>query len=116
MSDWCLKPPGIRLPGSLVDSLGARSETLKKMTDAFNDQHRSTLSNAASQTQIVPAGSPARPNRPDPPRTQSRPIFTPPDAPPNVTQTITGKSEMSIVEFQNKYEQLRRRFFRVAHL
>ena len=93
--------------------LGRQSRGLEKILNDFNDQRRAVLNDTPAQ---APATAfPGRQGRTPPPsRTQSRSVFRRPDVPPNVSRTVSGKTEMPILEFQNKYEQLCPEFLRVV--
>ena len=87
----------------MVDSLGSRAENLKQLLKGFNDQHSSSLTQA---TPVAAAGSAvvATETR----RTQSRPVFTHPEAPPNFASNVTAKAEIPLLEFTNRHESLAR--------
>ena len=96
----------LRLPQAVRDALGVRAEALAATVREFNERHASLMTPADSQSvgRSASGGSGRRGSATRTPRTQSRPVFTPPAAPVNVTQRVELSEKLPSAEFANRYE------------
>ena len=98
-SSYAFASKDLRLPNSVVENLGGRSESLQKMVRDFNSKHDvsvvARMTGTGDRSQTPPTSSRSG-------RTICQPTFTAPQLPVNPAATATPPVETTLAEFQTK--------------
>ena len=88
-----------------MESLGHKSDSLKQLVVSFNENNGGMLRSPPPIANPGPAPGRAV-VKVEPLRTQSRPVFILPEAPPNLSRSLEVRAQMPLLEFQNQKECL----------